>query len=132
MLAPWQRPQEKGIDLVLALDVIEFLLNDVWDVAIIVSLDRDLCEIPTAISHLRPLLRREVRLEAAVPVAADQPHKGLSGFPVTHQITPDVFELVRDDVDYTVPADRWITPILPLNLAERRAELAQLKMPFSD
>jgi len=130
-LAPYQRPQEKGIDLVLALDVIEFFLDDIWDVAIIVSLDRDLCEIPTAIGHLRHLVRREIRLEAAVPVAADAKPKSLSGFSFTHQIRPDVFALVRDDVDYTVPDDQWVAPTLPQNLAERRVEMAQLRMPFS-
>lgn len=45
-LRPWQRPQEKGVDLVLALDLVEFVLTDVCDVAIVVSLDRDLTEIP--------------------------------------------------------------------------------------
>ena len=45
MLSPWMRPQEKGIDLVIGLDVVEFLITRVCDVAIIVSLDRDLFEI---------------------------------------------------------------------------------------
>lgn len=122
-LVPWQRPQEKGIDLALALDVIEFVLTDVCDVAIIVSLDRDLCEIPTAIKNLRRYLRHPVRLEAAVPVPAGRTDpKRLSGFDVTHQITPDVFELVRDDIDYTVPRDQWVPPVLPKDLAERRAQ----------
>jgi hypothetical protein len=39
-------PSEKGIDLALALEVVEFALNGVFDVAIVVSLDRDLEEIP--------------------------------------------------------------------------------------
>ena len=30
-LAPWQRPQEKGIDLAIALDLIEFVLTDCCD-----------------------------------------------------------------------------------------------------
>jgi len=46
------RPQEKGIDLVIGLDVVEFLLTRVCDVAIIVSLDRDLYEIPQAAQNL--------------------------------------------------------------------------------
>ena len=43
-LSPWQRPQEKGIDMVLALDVVEFILTEICDVAIFVSLDRDLTD----------------------------------------------------------------------------------------
>jgi uncharacterized LabA/DUF88 family protein len=132
VMTPYERPQEKGIDLVLALDVIEFLLTDVCDVAIIVSLDRDLCEIPSAIRNLHRFLRHEVRLEAAVPVEPGRTvPKLLSGFAMTHQITKDVFELVRDDTDYTVPADLWAAPAVPLDLAERKAELAQLRIPFS-
>jgi ketosteroid isomerase-like protein len=71
-------------------------------------------------------------LEAAVPVEPGRTDpKLLSGFARTHQITKDVFELVRDDTEYTVPADLWAAPTLPLDLAERRAELAQLRIPFS-
>lgn len=43
-LTPWQRPQEKGIDLAIALDLIEFALTDCCDVVVVVSLDRDLAE----------------------------------------------------------------------------------------
>jgi uncharacterized LabA/DUF88 family protein len=120
-LTPWQRPQEKGIDLVIALDVIEFALADSLDVAIIVSLDRDLAEIPQALRNLRPLLDRSVRLEAAVPVPPERTTlRTLAGFAFTHQITGDVFELVRDDTDYTVPDAQWTPPALPHSLAERQ------------
>jgi len=66
------RPQEKGIDLVIGLDVVEFLITGVCDVAIIVSLDRDLYEIPQAIQNLGRLIARPIRLEAAVPVPDGQ------------------------------------------------------------
>jgi hypothetical protein len=69
-LYPWQRPQEKGIDLVMALDLIESVLLGRCDVPIVVSLDRDLHEIPLALRKLQPLVGRPVRLEAAVPRAA--------------------------------------------------------------
>jgi uncharacterized LabA/DUF88 family protein len=88
MLHPWQRPQEKGIDLVMALDLIEFVLTDKCDVAIVVSLDRDLYEIPQALRNLQRLVGRPVRLEAAVPVPDGlRSPKTLSGFHHTHQIT---------------------------------------------
>ncbi len=53
-LRPWERPQEKGIDLILALDVVELILTDQCDVAIVVSLDRDLYEVPQALRNLAP------------------------------------------------------------------------------
>jgi uncharacterized LabA/DUF88 family protein len=118
-LRPWQRPQEKGIDVVMALDVIEFVLTDLCDVAILVSLDRDLREIPTALRNLRRLIARPVRLEAAVPVQAGLRYpKRLEGFHFTHQITPEIFERVKDVTDYTVDADVWVPPQLPQSLAE--------------
>jgi uncharacterized LabA/DUF88 family protein len=116
-LHPWQRPQEKGIDLVMALDVIEFVLGNHCDVAIIVSLDRDLHEIPLAIRNLRGLINRPVRLEAAVPVPGGRrAPKVLPGFDFTHQITPQVFGKIRDDTDYTVPENQWTPPSPPRSL----------------
>jgi uncharacterized LabA/DUF88 family protein len=117
-LRPWQRPQEKGIDVVMALDVIEFVFTDLCDVAILVSLDRDLREIPAALRNLKRLIVRPVRLEAAVPVQAGLRYpKRLEGFHFTHQITPDVFERIKDTTDYTVDADVWVPPQLPQSLA---------------
>lgn len=124
-LRPWQRPQEKGIDLAIGLDVVEFLLADTCDVAIIVSLDRDLCEIPTAVRNLKALIKRPVRLEAAVPVVAGlQYPKVIPGFAMTHQITPDIFDLCIDRTDYTVAPADWVPPTLPRDLAEVRASRA--------
>lgn len=123
-LTPWQRPQEKGIDLVLALDVIEFVLKDYCDVAIIVSLDRDLYEIPTSLRELRKFVQWPVRLEAAVPVPEGQKHpKVLPAFSYTHQITKDVFNLIRDDTDYTASDATWVAPQIPATLAEAAASL---------
>jgi hypothetical protein len=108
------RPQEKGIDLVIGLDAVEFLLTRACDVAIIVSLDRDLYEIPQAIQNLGRLIARPVRLEAAVPVPDGQKQpKILPRFSYTHQITRQVFERVRDDTDYTVADGQWTAPIVP-------------------
>ena len=119
-LEPWQRPQEKGIDLSIGLDLIEFALTDTFDVGIVVSLDRDLAEIPRALRNLRPIVNRAVRLEAAVPIRPGRTDpKTLAGFAFTHQITQEVFDLVRDDTDYTLPDERWTPPVLP-SLAERQ------------
>lgn len=117
-LKPWQRPREKGIDLVLALDVVEFALSGRWDVGIVVSLDRDLWEIPQALDNLNHLRARPFRLEAAVPVpeGLKQP-KRLPRFAYTHQITREVFDLVRDRHDYAVDEDAWVRPTVPDRLA---------------
>ena len=102
-MRPWQRPQEKGIDLILGLDVVEFILTGVCDVAIVVSLDRDLAEIPIALRTLAKLRKKKpYRLEAAVPVADGRRHpKQLAGFNYTHQITRVMFERCRDNTDYS-------------------------------
>lgn len=123
-LTPWQRPQEKGIDLVLGLDVIEFMLNDKYDVAIIVSLDRDLFEIPQAAKNLRAAVDRPVRIEAAVPVPEDMRRpKTLPHFDFTHQITRDVFELVRDAGYYASDDPDWQAPDPPRQLSDLDAHV---------
>ncbi len=119
-LTPWERPQEKGIDVAIALDLVEFALTNKFDVAIVVSLDRDLHEIADALRNLKPLIARPIRLEAAVPVRGERSApKTIKGFHFTHQITPEVFELVRDDTDYTAGEDRWSPSVLPASLKER-------------
>jgi uncharacterized LabA/DUF88 family protein len=115
-LSPWQRPQEKGIDVVMALDVIDFVLTGVCDVAIVCSLDRDLAEIPGALYKLARVVTRPFRLEAAVPVAGGEAIKTMRGFKYTHQITPEVFNLVRDATRYDVPEGDWVLPVLPTEL----------------
>lgn len=124
-LRPWQRPQEKGIDLLLALDLVGLILGDHCDVAIVVSLDRDLCEIPSALRELASLRPAPYRLEAAVPVSQTPSRKRIAGFHFTHHIGPELFELIRDDTDYTVSDEKWKAPILPKNLEEQRRIVAE-------
>jgi hypothetical protein len=107
-LRPWHRPQEKGIDVTIALDVVEHLLTGRCDVAVIVSFDRDLYEIPQTIQNLGGVIARPVRLEAAVPVRdGGGSFTTLPKFSYTHQITRKVFERVRDNTDYTVSDAVW-------------------------
>ncbi len=129
-LHPWQRPQEKGVDQCLALDVIEFALTDLLDVAIVVSLDRDLFEIPRALRNLRKFLPHPVRLEAAVPVPDGLSFpKTIRSFSHTHQITREVFELIRDDTDYAVDDLAWSPPTVPKTLADARKALVDPTAP---
>jgi uncharacterized LabA/DUF88 family protein len=102
----YERPMEKGVDLYLALDAIDLALNDKFDVAIVVSLDRDLTELP-------PMLRRfvrfvglpDVRIEAAVVAKGEtRPRpwlRVLPNFDYTHQITREIFQRCIDKSDYT-------------------------------
>jgi hypothetical protein len=102
---------------VLALDVVEFVLTGATDVAIVVSLDRDLYEIPQALTNLKKFLTRPVRVEAAIPVPDNLKNpKTLPRFAYTHQITSAVFEAIRDDTDYAVADEEWVEPVLPAKL----------------
>lgn len=59
-----------------------------------------------------------MRLEAAGPVEADRKDpKIIQGFAKTHQITPEVFKLIRDDTDYSMDTG-WVPPVLPKTLAD--------------
>lgn len=91
--------------MVIALDVLEFALTNKFDVAIVVSLDRDMFEIPQALRNLKHLIGRPIRLEAAVPVRDARRPKTLKAFHHTHQITPEIFDLVKDMTDYTAPQE---------------------------
>lgn len=115
-MRPWQRPQEKGVDLKLGLDAVEFALSGLYDVGIIVSLDRDMAEIPRSIRGLSRHMSTPVRLEAAVPVGNRRAPTVLQGFDFTHQITEAIFERIRDDTDYTVDPDVWVQPTIPRSL----------------
>ena len=102
----------------MALDVVEFVLTDACDVAIVVSLDRDLYEIPQALTNLKKFITRPVRIEAAVPVSDKlKSPKTLPGFAYTHQIRSALFEAIRDDTKYAIPDDQWEDPELPAALA---------------
>lgn len=112
-VTPLRRPQEKGIDLLIGLDVVEFALTDKFDGAIVVSFDRDMHEIPGALRNLRGPISRPIRIEAAVPV---KPGRGrriiLNAFDYTHQITKEAFDVIADRTDYTANNELW-TPASP-------------------
>ncbi len=112
----YRRPREKGIDLAIGLEVIEFALVGSVDVAIIVSLDTDLQEIPKALKRLTHHFPHPIRIEAAVPTSSRQ--KRLAEFNYTHQITREVFERIRDDTNYRVHPNDWVPPRHPRTLAD--------------
>lgn len=106
----YQRPQEKGIDLAIGLDVIEFAVTGSYDVAIVVSRDSDLHEIPKNLKNLQKHLPRPVRIEAAVLVPDSQ--RGvitLPDFHFTHQVDRAMFELAKDETNYN--SEPWEYPV---------------------
>jgi len=119
----YERPLEKGIDLFLSLDALDLALMNKYDVAIIVSLDSDLTELPPM---LRSMVRRaglpEVRIEAAVVqrVSPKRPKpvvRVLPRFDHTHQITQEMFDKAVDRTNYGQPGeakDVEVAPELPM------------------
>jgi hypothetical protein len=120
---PWQRPQEKGIDLVLGLEAIEFVAIDVCDVLIIVSADKDLFEVPKALAKLASHIGRPFRVEAAVPCAGQPNPRRYSDFDGVHFIDKAVFDLVRDDTYYAAKPEKWVPPDPPRSLADHLERL---------
>lgn len=115
---PYQRAREKGIDMAIGLEVVEFALKGQLDVAIIVSHDTDLHEIPQSIKEIKDYLPWPIRVEAATPVHPDRKNPmRFRAFDFTHQITKDLFDPIRDNTDYTVGPDEWVKPVdLPKHL----------------
>jgi len=101
----WHRQgHEKGIDLRLALDAVEFALEGSYDVGIVVSSDTDLCEIPRTIHSLseryvrRGLLDGHVTMEAGVVASSTssvQPH-----FAYTHEIDHSMVMRCAERIDF--------------------------------
>lgn len=65
-----ERPlgREKGVDVSLAINAVMSAIDDELDVAVILSQDRDLTEVPVAIAKIRQRTGRWIHLESAFPV----------------------------------------------------------------
>lgn len=101
---PFQRAREKGIDLVLALDVVDLALLHVMDVAVIVSTDEDLCEVPLYVKRYMSHARKgKIGIEAAV--FSDNKKITLQHYDTTHRLTRNDFDYARDSFDYNKPLD---------------------------
>ena len=103
---PASPPQEKGIDVQLALDFVMMAVRDEYDVGVLMSNDTD----------LRPALEEVIRLgRPAVEVATWEPLEGRSRFslrlpgrpagsqPYCHWIDHAAYLAVQDAADYTRP-----------------------------
>lgn len=97
---PYQHAREKGIDLALGLDVIDFALAGKCDVAIILSSDTDLVEVARMAHRMTKAKGRKMSIEAAV--FNDGPKKIRMGhYDFTHQLVRTDFEETRDSFNYT-------------------------------
>lgn len=100
---PHQRAREKGIDVALALDVVDLAQNDYMDVAVIVSSDTDLCEVARVVHNVTGRSRR-VSVEAAV-VRGGRKIVLLDHYDYTHQIDLGIFNAAKDILDYRSDLD---------------------------
>lgn len=97
---PYQRPREKGIDLALGLDVVDFALAGKCDVAVILSSDTDLVEVARMVHQMTKAKGRRMAVEAAV--FNDKAKKIRMGhYDYTHQLTRADFDETRDSFNYT-------------------------------
>ena len=100
---PESRPQEKGIDVQIALDFVMMAVRDEYDVGVLMSNDTD----------LRPALEEAISLDAVVvEVATWQPREGrprqhlrlpqrrTAIQPYCHWIGLDAYTRISDDTDY--------------------------------
>jgi uncharacterized LabA/DUF88 family protein len=98
---PREKPEEKGIDVALAVDFVMMAARDEYDVGILMSTDTDLVPALEAVTELRGP-RCEV-------VAWKNPRGGSSRLAVRghdvscHWLEAADYGAVFDDTDYTVP-----------------------------
>lgn len=103
-VAPYQRAREKGIDLAIGLDVIDLALQDMMDVAVIVSSDNDLCEAARATHAATIRVKKRVSVEAAVFNENRGPVL-LAHYDYTHQLKRADHDACSDSFDYKHPVD---------------------------
>ena len=95
-IVAWQ-PQEKGIDVLMALDIAIGARDDLYDVAIVVSGDSDL------VPAVEAALNAGKRVETAMWWCPADPHRRLRVPTHTvwnHKLDERRFNHVRDDADY--------------------------------
>ncbi len=100
---PFQRPREKGIDLALALDVVDLALRGLMDVAVIVSSDNDITEVARVV-HSMTRAKGKVNVEAAVINDGRRPIL-MQHYDYTQQLNRNDFEQIRDEFDYRQELD---------------------------
>jgi hypothetical protein len=100
---PAEPPEEKGVDVELAVDLIFNGARGNYDVGIVVSTDTDLIPAIQAVSNLHRAWGKP-----RVEVAAWQPLRKRLSLPATpiwcHKLLQEHYEIVKDNTKYTSPA----------------------------
>jgi uncharacterized LabA/DUF88 family protein len=91
--------REKGVDVRLALDVVKFARDSLYDVAVIVSEDSDLDEAAQEVYALRSHTRW-LAVENALPCVPGSHTHWLPSIKRRRVITPAMFAGIRDDQRY--------------------------------
>ena len=73
------RPQEKGIDIRIALDAVMLALENIYDTLIIFSTDQDFTELKPAIISIAKQQDRLIRLKCAYPSSQQHKIRGIKG-----------------------------------------------------
>ena len=72
--------QEKGIDVRIALDIVRFALDNIYDVAVIFSQDQDLSEAVDDVKKIARINNRWIKLTCAFPISPTiQKPRGING-----------------------------------------------------
>jgi uncharacterized LabA/DUF88 family protein len=91
---------EKGIDTRLALDLIRLAIDNIYDLAVVVSGDSDIDEAVKEVIDLRPYLGRWITLENAVPRVEGKKYVHLKSCPRNTHIDEAMFKKVSDNNIY--------------------------------
>jgi uncharacterized LabA/DUF88 family protein len=92
--------REKGIDVMIAVDLVRGALNDEYDVAILMSADTDLLPAAEAVVDAR----KWIEFAAWRPDVGYASHLRLNGQPSwCHHLRRPDFEVLSDPADYTKP-----------------------------
>jgi uncharacterized LabA/DUF88 family protein len=93
-------PQEKGIDVRLALDVVRLARQNQFDVAIVFSQDQDLAEVASEIKDIARSANRWIKIVSAFPHGPDATStRGINGadwFPIDKEL----YDQCLDQRDY--------------------------------
>ena len=97
--------QEKGVDVSLAIDLIQATYEKRYEVAIIVSKDSDFGPAVAVAKGIAESQGRKLVFQSAFPVALNTPKKKKRGVPGTHWIHIDQadYDTCRDWTEYRSP-----------------------------
>lgn len=82
-------PEEKGIDVRIALDMIRLAIDDAYDIAVLFSQDQDLSEVATEVKRISVEKSRKIAVFCAFPVSQDVPRHKRRGVNETNWIQMD-------------------------------------------